>query len=389
MLTVSSRAVHAETPSAQQPFLYNLRLGSTGNDVQRLQEYLNNHSAPVASSGLGSSGKETQYFGPATARAVSRFQELHADVILSPLHLTKGTGNFYTTTRNFVNKTLEQVLIPLTSNNGLNPRILSGPVIDKWARRYTIGGSISGLTGTVVLTAGNGDSLTISRNGTFVFPNTISSGRSYSVNITSQPVGQTCVISNGSGTMGGSNVTNISVSCSVALVSITVTPSNARLPIGINQQFTAIGHYADSSTADITAFVTWDTSDHNAATVDGTGLATGVAPGVGQISAFLNGILGTTNLTVTDAVLVSIAISPSNPAVARDSTLQLSALGTFSDGSTVDITNQATWTSTNTNVAMVTNIDPRGQVTGVSGGSSSIHATINSIVGAVTLFAGN
>lgn len=83
----------------------NLSTGSTGDDVRQLQRFLNgNPQTQVAASGVGSPGNETSYYGPATARAVSKFQEMYAAQILTPLGLTKGTGGFYTSTRTQANK---------------------------------------------------------------------------------------------------------------------------------------------------------------------------------------------------------------------------------------------------------------------------------------------
>lgn len=389
ILVPGSRIARAETSLVQQPFLRNLRLGATGDDVNRLQEYLNNHGAPVALFGSGSPGNETQYYGPATAHAVSHFQELHADVILTPSHLTKGTGSFYTATRNFVNQNLGQMLVPFKNRNGSNQSILSGSITHGSKRKYTIGGNISGLSGTVILQNNGSDDISISADGSFTFANSIEKGTSYNVTVLQQPEGQVCFVTNGDGTVNGSNVTSISISCTVALVSITITPSNSRLPSGINEQFIATGHYADSSTVDITASVIWDTSNHTVANINETGLGTGISAGMTQVYATLDGVTGATNLTVTDATLISVAISPLNPAVARGATLQLSAIGTFSDASTVDITNQTNWTSASTDIVTINDTDHKGMATGVAGGSTSIHANLNSITGTVTLHVGS
>ena len=104
--TVTTTVPTSRTSNAACPYTWarNLTIGSTGDDVRQLQRFLNgNPQTQVATSGAGSPGNETSYYGPATARAVSRFQEMHAAQILTPLGLTKGTGGFYTSTRNHAN----------------------------------------------------------------------------------------------------------------------------------------------------------------------------------------------------------------------------------------------------------------------------------------------
>ena len=80
--------------------------------------------------------------------------------------------------------------------------------------RYTIGGSVSGLTGTGLVLRNNGaDDLAVTANGSFTFATALTSGSSYSVTVRTQPSGQTCTISGGSGTVPNANVTSVVVSC--------------------------------------------------------------------------------------------------------------------------------------------------------------------------------
>ena len=79
---------------------------------------------------------------------------------------------------------------------------------------YTIGGTVSGLSGTVVLQDNLSDDLTITTNASFTFSTALTAGSSYSVTVTTQPSGQTCTVSNGTGT-ANANVTNVGISCTL------------------------------------------------------------------------------------------------------------------------------------------------------------------------------
>lgn len=79
------------------PYIWTRSLGqgSTGADVMRLQQFLNSSpDTSLAVSGVGSSGLETQYYGPLTAAAVSKFQMKYRAQILTPLGLVNPTGYF-------------------------------------------------------------------------------------------------------------------------------------------------------------------------------------------------------------------------------------------------------------------------------------------------------
>lgn len=78
---------------------------------------------------------------------------------------------------------------------------------------YTIGGTVSGLMGNLTLQNNGGDDLAISSDGNFTFATAIDDGSTYDVTVASQPAGQQCTVSNGSGTLAGADVTNISVDC--------------------------------------------------------------------------------------------------------------------------------------------------------------------------------
>jgi len=78
---------------------------------------------------------------------------------------------------------------------------------------YTVGGTVSGLNGTVLLQDNASDTLSVSANGGFTFGTPVPAGSAYSVMVKNEPPGQTCSIANGTGTIGSSNVTNVGVLC--------------------------------------------------------------------------------------------------------------------------------------------------------------------------------
>ena len=81
---------------------------------------------------------------------------------------------------------------------------------------FVVGGAVSGLSGSgLVLQNNGGDNLPIAADGPFTFPDSLSPGEPYNVAVGAQPANpsQTCVVANGSGTMGNGDVTNIAVTC--------------------------------------------------------------------------------------------------------------------------------------------------------------------------------
>ena len=87
------------------------------------------------------------------------------------------------------------------------------PQIGTGAPLYVIGGSASGLAGSVELQNNNADNFSLGANGVFAFSENFLNGESYNVTVATQPTGQTCRVSNASGTVVAADVGNVTVRC--------------------------------------------------------------------------------------------------------------------------------------------------------------------------------
>jgi hypothetical protein len=177
--------------------------------------------------------------------------------------------------------------------------------------------------------------------------------------------------------------TTLTVIPNATLLSLAVAPKTASIPKGLRQQFAATGTFTGSITQDVTASATWGSSDITVAVIVAPGLAKGLKPNNSTtITASFQGKNDTATLQVTPPILQSIVVAPLNPAIPLGLTQQFSATGILSDGSTEDLTNLATWASTNTPVATINNT---GLASSVAQGSATITATYLGIMGSTLL----
>jgi len=105
---------------------------------------------------------------------------------------------------------------------------------------YSIGGNVSGLTGTGLALQNNGaDTLAIAADGPFTFSTELVDTTAYAVTVSTQPTGQTCSVTNDSGTIATADVTNVAVAC-VNDVRPPVVPPTPAVPIPTMSQWALI-----------------------------------------------------------------------------------------------------------------------------------------------------
>lgn len=160
------------------------------------------------------------------------------------------------------------------------------------------------------------------------------------------------------------------------LVSIDVTPETGSVTPGEAVQYTAQGRFRDGSTRNLTASVTWSSTDPGAALVDIAGRATGVSAGATMIEASDGAVTDAAPLAVNGGTLTALVVSPATIALSAGQQQKLSASGSYSDGGRKDLTAALHWASTNPAVAAVS---PEGLIRGVAPGTATIVANTGEV----------
>lgn len=262
------------------------------------------------------------------------------------------------------------ITVTLTVTAAALRSISVGPAISSIPK-----GTTQPYTATGSYTDGSTQDLTTTVAWTSSFPSvaTIGSGTGLALGL---DLGTTQITAS----QGGITSSPVRLSVLVAaLQSVAIAPSSPSIPKGTTQQFSATAIYTDGTTLDVTHGVTWASATPATATIGASsGFATSVAVGTTQITATLDTMLSSpVTLTVTAAALRTIAVTPSSPTIVSGETQQFTAIGTFSDSSTLDLTSSATWTSANPSVATINS--STGLATGVGAGTSAITATEDNV----------
>jgi|ERR1700678_2362796 hypothetical protein len=168
--------------------------------------------------------------------------------------------------------------------------------------------------------------------------------------------------------------------------SIAVGPASPTIETGTTNntvQMTVFGTNSDGSTQ-TNPSVSWSITPTTIATISSSGLVTSSSVGTATVTAAANqnpSITGTQSLTVTVGCIQSIKVTPTSGSVSFSvgSVVDLDAVAVTCNGSP-DVTDVATWTSSNTSLATVS----AGVVSAADGitasGSVNITASIGGII---------
>ena len=250
---------------------------------------------------------------------------------------------------------LTSVVSPLSSVTVLpaNASIALGTTRDFTATGLFAGDSEGNITSSAIWTSSNPAVLTINGNGR---------AKAGSVGFATV----TATLNGVSGTSTTIAVTNATVS------RLSVTPDTAQIAAGTNQQFKVTGIFSDGSTQDLTPDVVWTTSNATLASIDANGIAFGAKPGQVEIDATFEGQTDVASiLTVTDALLNSVNVTPSNSELPVGIFRQYSLIGNFSDGTTQDLTQYSVWSAP---LPLIATLILKGEVVGASAGTGLVSA---------------
>ena len=281
-----------------------------------------------------------------------------ATTITADINGVKGVSEFTVTNASLNSITLEPV----------NPSLAGGTTVQMGALGNFSDGTVQDVTTQVSWNSGNSAIAGVSNSSA-------TQGL-----VTGRSVGNTSITATLNSVQGSSAPTVTAAT----LISLTITPPDASIPKGAKMNLSASGKFSDGTAQDLTNQVSWTSANGGIARISDTpatkGLVTGLGAGSTAITVTLGGIQGSTTLTVSPPTLTSLTITPPSPSIAKGTSLQLSATGNFSDGSTQDLTNQVSWTAGDNGTAQVSNVaGTQGLVSGLSVGNTSITVALNGI----------
>jgi uncharacterized protein YjdB len=166
----------------------------------------------------------------------------------------------------------------------------------------------------------------------------------------------------------------------IPVATVSVTPSAPTLFVGGTQQLTAVPRDA-AGTALAGRSVSWSSATPAVATVSTSGMVTGVSAGTAVLTATVEGISGSVTVTVSNAPVASVTVSPTTVSLVEGMVLALVATARDAAGTPL-AGRPITWGSSNPAVVAVT---ASGVVSAVAPGTATVTATAEGRSGTVTV----
>ncbi|MBK9406471.1 MAG: Ig-like domain-containing protein [Gemmatimonadetes bacterium] len=321
-----------------------------------------------------------------TTLAAGQVQQLTARVVDSAGNVLSGRAITWDT---------DQPTIATVSNSGLVTALTNG--------RATISASTGGKSGTATITVTPVPVASLSitpGSGTLLVGGTLqlsASARDASNNVlpgrvitwisgapsvaTVTQAGLVTAVGTGSALIfaaseGVSTSVSITVS-SVGVASVRISPPSGSIAQARTLQLSATPVDAQGNT--ITGrTVSWNSSAPAVASVSSSGLVSGIAPGTANVTATVDGVVGTAPITVTPTPVATATIIPGAPTVTVGSTLTLTLLLADSSGAPLSLTGRNIgWAVSNQAIASVST---SGTVTALAPGTVTVQATVEGVI---------
>jgi hypothetical protein len=167
-----------------------------------------------------------------------------------------------------------------------------------------------------------------------------------------------------------------------ALQRISVSAPQPSLPLGESESLLATGTFSDGTTQDLTDAAKWQANPSSVASVSALGQLKALSTGITQVSATYEGVSGTTSVTVARAALLRVGVTAPQISLPVGESETLSATGTFSDGTTQDVTDSARWQA---NPSSVASVSAQGQLKALSTGVTQVSATYEGVSGSASV----
>lgn len=179
-----------------------------------------------------------------------------------------------------------------------------------------------------------------------------------------------------------SNSTTIDIKAGT-LTAIQLEYNKDLITVGDEIPLQAIGIYAEGYRQNISDQVTWDLSDTSILNIESTSqIASALLSGEVTITAQV-GDIQTSETVIVDtqtATLQSLELITSDTPLSVEENSQLRVIGTYSDGTQVDLTDAATWTSDNPEIVGVSNnINYEGEALALQTGSANISVEVDGV----------
>ena len=171
--------------------------------------------------------------------------------------------------------------------------------------------------------------------------------------------------------------------------SIEIVADSSVIAVNTSTKLTVKGNYSGQYTLDITDQAVWTSETPGVASFSSAASPNQVfarASGTAILTATVRGVSASFLLTVSQATITTLKVTPDAPSIAKGLSTQFSVSGTFSDSTAQNLTDDVAWASSAPGVASVSDAaGSKGRALGLAVGTATISATFGGVSGTALL----